>query len=147
MSDDPTPTEEDLLDAADQAALLDDEAATRVGIAEEIAEAAEEAEADAIVAGDVEEAERIDEQATEIITELVGEATEEARLAVHLAPEQRDDARSFLQPMLEDGLVEITNGTLSLTEQGTPFLRNACMFFDQRLRRQEQQPQMFSQAL
>ena len=69
------------------------------------------------------------------------------RFEVDLAPEQRDDARSFLQPMLEDGLVEITNGTLSLTEQGTPFLRNACMFFDQRLRRQEQRPQMFSQAL
>src|SRR5437870_10682226 len=53
------------------------------------------------------------------------------RFEVHLAPEQRDDARSFLQPMLEDGLVKISDGRLSLTEQGTPFLRNACMFFDQ----------------
>ena len=69
------------------------------------------------------------------------------RFEVDLAPEQRDDARSFLRPMIEDGLVEITDGMLSLTKQGTPFLRNACMFFDQRLRRQEQRPQMFSQAL
>jgi oxygen-independent coproporphyrinogen-3 oxidase len=36
---------------------------------------------------------------------------------------------------------------MQLTEKGTPFLRNACMFFDQRLRRKEQKPQMFSQAL
>ncbi len=69
------------------------------------------------------------------------------RFKVGLEPEQRDDARVFLQPMLDDGLVELANGTLRLTEKGTPFLRNACMFFDKRLRSQEQRPQVFSQAL
>jgi oxygen-independent coproporphyrinogen-3 oxidase len=69
------------------------------------------------------------------------------RFEVGLWPEQREDARDFLQPMIDDGLVELANGTLRLTEKGTPFLRNACMFFDKRLRSREQRSQVFSQAL
>jgi len=69
------------------------------------------------------------------------------RFKVNLEPEQKDDARSFLRSMIEDGLVTVSGDTLELTEKGTPFLRNACMFFDQRLRNQEQRPQVFSQAL
>src|SRR5947207_11777809 len=69
------------------------------------------------------------------------------RFEVDLLPAQREDAKTFLRPMIEDGLVEVSDDTMRLTEEGTPFLRNACMFFDQRLRRQEQKPQMFSQAL
>jgi len=84
VSDDPTPTDENLLDAVDQAALLDDDAVTRVDVAAEIAEAAEAAEADAIAAGDPEGAARIDEQADELITELVGEAADEADLAARI---------------------------------------------------------------
>ena len=45
------------------------------------------------------------------------------------------------------GVVEVRDQKLILTDQGRPFLRNACMFFDQRLRQQEQRPQIFSQAL
>ncbi len=88
MSDEPTPTDEELLDAADQAAVLDDDAVARVDVAAQIAEAAEEAEAEAIAAGDPEEAARIDEQADEIITELVDEAAGEADLAERIV----DDA-------------------------------------------------------
>ena len=69
------------------------------------------------------------------------------RFEVGLEPQQREDARVFLRPMIEDGLVELANGALRLTEKGTPFLRNACMFFDKRLRNQEQRPKLFSQAL
>jgi oxygen-independent coproporphyrinogen-3 oxidase len=69
------------------------------------------------------------------------------RFEVGLEPEQREDAKTFLRPMINDGLVELANETLRLTEKGTPFLRNACMFFDKRLRSQEQRPQVFSQAL
>jgi oxygen-independent coproporphyrinogen III oxidase len=69
------------------------------------------------------------------------------RFEVSLESEQREDAKQFLEPMIEDGLVELMNGTLKLTEKGTPFLRNACMFFDKRLRGQEQKPRVFSQAL
>jgi transcriptional antiterminator NusG len=87
VSDEPTPTDEELLNAADQAALLDDDAVTRVDVAAQVAEAAEEAEAEAIAAGNPEEAARIDEQADEIITELVDEATDEADLAERIVDE------------------------------------------------------------
>lgn len=69
------------------------------------------------------------------------------RFEVGLRPGQGDDARSYLEPLISDGLVEISGQRLILTERGRPFLRNACMFFDQRLRQQEQRPQVFSQAL
>jgi oxygen-independent coproporphyrinogen-3 oxidase len=69
------------------------------------------------------------------------------KFKVPLLPAQREDAKSFLRPMIDDGLVKVSGDDLELTEKGTPFLRNACMFFDQRLRSQEQRPQVFSQAL
>jgi oxygen-independent coproporphyrinogen-3 oxidase len=69
------------------------------------------------------------------------------RFEVDLMPEQSDDAMAFLDPLVGDGLVEVRDRKLILTERGRPFLRNACMFFDQRLRRQEQRPKLFSQAL
>lgn len=69
------------------------------------------------------------------------------RFEVRLSPGQHEDAKTFLRPMIEDGLVEVHGGMLRLTQRGTPFLRNACMFFDQRLRRREERPQMFSQAV
>jgi oxygen-independent coproporphyrinogen III oxidase len=66
---------------------------------------------------------------------------------VDLQPEQKRDAEQFLAPLINDGLVELNREKLILTERGRPFLRNACMFFDQRLRRQEPRAQVFSQAL
>jgi oxygen-independent coproporphyrinogen-3 oxidase len=69
------------------------------------------------------------------------------RFKVRLTNKQAEDAEEFLRPMIDDGLVEVSDDTLELTEKGTPFLRNACMFFDRRLRSQEQRPQVFSQAL
>jgi oxygen-independent coproporphyrinogen-3 oxidase len=69
------------------------------------------------------------------------------RFEVDLRPEQSDDARAFLDPLVGDGLVELRAQKLILTERGRPFLRNACMFFDRRLRQQEQRPKLFSQAL
>jgi oxygen-independent coproporphyrinogen-3 oxidase len=69
------------------------------------------------------------------------------RFEVGLRPEQHDDARNYLEPLISDGLVEVNGQILILTERGRPFLRNACMFFDQRLRQQEQRPKVFSQAL
>jgi len=81
VNDDVTPKDEELLDAVDQAALLETDAITRVDVAAEIADAAEEAEADAIASGDLEEAARIDAEADEVITELVDDAAVEAELA------------------------------------------------------------------
>jgi len=69
------------------------------------------------------------------------------RFEVTLQPEQLDDAKSFLASLLDDGLVKFQNSTLALTERGKPFLRNACMFFDYRLRRQQPGARIFSQSL
>ncbi len=69
------------------------------------------------------------------------------RFEVNLEPEQSEDAKVFLDPLLRDHLVEVRDQKLILTDRGRPFLRNACMFFDRRLRQQEQRPKLFSQAL
>ena len=57
------------------------------------------------------------------------------------------DAKTFLGDMLSDGLVKIENQVLKLTELGKPFLRNACVVLDQRLRRQKPETRVFSKAL
>jgi oxygen-independent coproporphyrinogen-3 oxidase len=49
--------------------------------------------------------------------------------------------------MIEDGLVKINGSTLELTESGKPFLRNACLFFDERLKKLKPQTQVFSKSL
>jgi oxygen-independent coproporphyrinogen-3 oxidase len=69
------------------------------------------------------------------------------RFEVELKPEQAGDAETFLDSLVGDGLVQVRDGKLILTDSGRPFLRNACMFFDQRLRQQEARPKLFSQAL
>jgi len=57
------------------------------------------------------------------------------------------DAREFLGDMLRDGLVRLDNNILTLTELGRPFLRNACVVLDRRLRLQKPETRVFSQAL
>jgi oxygen-independent coproporphyrinogen-3 oxidase len=69
------------------------------------------------------------------------------RFEVELLPDQSADAKVFLEPLLADGLVDVSERKLTLTEKGRPFLRNACMFFDERLRQQQEQPRIFSQAI
>ena len=69
------------------------------------------------------------------------------RFEVDLLPTQNDDAHVFLDPMIRDGLVQLSDHKMILTERGRPFLRNACMFFDARLREKEERPRIFSQAL
>jgi oxygen-independent coproporphyrinogen-3 oxidase len=66
---------------------------------------------------------------------------------VQLHDDQPDDAERFLSSLIDDGLVQVQDQKLMLTERGRPFLRNACMFFDYRLRRQQPQAKTFSQAL
>lgn len=70
------------------------------------------------------------------------------RFEVHLEDEgEVRDAESFLAPLIEDGLVLLAGRTLRLTEAGRPFLRNAAVFFDRRLRERESEPRIFSRAL
>ncbi len=69
------------------------------------------------------------------------------RFNVRLEETQQADAREFLRPLVDDGLVEIRGEELQLTERGLPFLRNATVFFDARLRRDQPQMNTFSKAM
>jgi len=64
-----------------------------------------------------------------------------------LSPGEEEDARAFLAEMLGDGLVELSSGNLRLTEKGRPFLRNACVFFDHRLRGAQPDGRIFSKSI
>ena len=46
-----------------------------------------------------------------------------------------------------DGLIEIDNHTIKVTEQGKPFVRNICMAFDLRLLRNKPKTQLFSMTV
>jgi oxygen-independent coproporphyrinogen-3 oxidase len=60
---------------------------------------------------------------------------------------QAESAEEFLAEMKKDGLVEIDRKSLKLTEKGRPFLRNACVFFDEKLKAKNPSTQVFSRAL
>ena len=81
MDDEQNPNDEELRDALEAAAVLDDDAVARVEVATQVAEAAEAAEEQAVADGDFAAAERIDQEADEVITELIEEAVVEAETA------------------------------------------------------------------
>jgi len=60
---------------------------------------------------------------------------------------QAQDIQLFLKPLLDDGLVELVGRKLKLTALGRPFLRNACMALDERLRAKMPDTKVFSSAL
>jgi oxygen-independent coproporphyrinogen-3 oxidase len=60
---------------------------------------------------------------------------------------QEEDVRNFLKSLIDDHLIEVENRQLRITADGKPFLRNACMALDQRLREQKPGTRIFSQAL
>lgn len=61
--------------------------------------------------------------------------------------QQVEVVQNYLKEMLKDKLVKISDKKLILTEEGRPFLRNACMALDERLRKNSPQTQVFSKAL
>jgi oxygen-independent coproporphyrinogen-3 oxidase len=70
------------------------------------------------------------------------------RWEVDLAsPSQVTELREMLSEMIRDGLVEIQGSRLKILPQGKPFLRNACMALDRRLRARQPQTKVFSQSL
>ena len=62
-------------------------------------------------------------------------------------PTQAQQAQEYLHEMKQDGLVSINESRLKLTEKGRPFLRNACLFFDERLRAQKPTTPIFSRSI
>ena len=69
------------------------------------------------------------------------------RLRVTLEPEQIEDARSYLAQLIGDDLVHVEGNELVLTESGKPFLRNAAVFFDRRLREAAPDKPIFSSSI
>ncbi len=66
---------------------------------------------------------------------------------VRLMPGQKQAAEVFLEEMKKDGLIEIKANEMVLTEKGKPFLRNACVFFDERLKKKNPSTPIFSKSL
>ena len=66
---------------------------------------------------------------------------------VSLEQNQIQDAKDFLSQMMNDELVAVKNEKLVLLDSGRPFLRNACLFFDERLKLQKPNTQVFSKSL
>lgn len=60
---------------------------------------------------------------------------------------QAEDVRSYLAELVNDGLVTVEGTHLAMTERGRPFLRNAAMALDMRLRRNKPDTRVFSQAV
>ena len=61
--------------------------------------------------------------------------------------EQTADARDYLAELLSADLVTFEGRRMQLTERGRPFLRNAAMALDMRLRRHKPETRTFSQAV
>jgi oxygen-independent coproporphyrinogen-3 oxidase len=57
------------------------------------------------------------------------------------------DGIERLQPLVEDGLVELNTGSLKVTPQGKNYLRNICMALDNRLWLNKPATQLFSMAI
>jgi oxygen-independent coproporphyrinogen-3 oxidase len=49
-----------------------------------------------------------------------------------------------LKEMENDGLIKINPKSITITQEGKPFVRNVCMAFDLRLKRKSQQTRLFS---
>lgn len=61
--------------------------------------------------------------------------------------EQELKSKEFLAEMIKDSLVQVHDHKLIVTEAGRPFLRNACVFFDERLKTKQPQTKIFSQSI
>jgi coproporphyrinogen III oxidase-like Fe-S oxidoreductase len=61
--------------------------------------------------------------------------------------EEAADARVWLAPLIEDGLVVVGADALSLTATGVPFMRNVAAFFDVYLRRAAPASPTYSRAI
>lgn len=64
-----------------------------------------------------------------------------------LNEEDENASREFLAEMFKDNLIEVQNHKLIVKEEGRPFLRNVCVFFDERLKVKQPQTKIFSQSI
>lgn len=65
----------------------------------------------------------------------------------HLYFNEINEVLSKLTEMESDGLIQINENSLTVTEKGKPFVRNICMAFDLRLKRNSPKTQLFSMTV
>jgi oxygen-independent coproporphyrinogen-3 oxidase len=58
-----------------------------------------------------------------------------------------DEIKERLTDLINDGLVEIKNDKVIVTEKGIPFVRNCCMAFDQDLKNHPISERLFSKTI
>jgi oxygen-independent coproporphyrinogen III oxidase len=66
---------------------------------------------------------------------------------VVLDPVEVEDARAFLSPLLQDGIVELDGNDLRIPLHGRPFLRNVATLFDVHLREHQPSGPLYSRAV
>jgi oxygen-independent coproporphyrinogen-3 oxidase len=66
---------------------------------------------------------------------------------VALDEEEVEDARAYLAPLLDDGLVELVGRELRIPLEGRAFLRNIAAFFDLYLRTSQPTGPLYSRAV
>jgi oxygen-independent coproporphyrinogen III oxidase len=69
------------------------------------------------------------------------------RFEAPLGPGEEEDAHGFLEPLIADGLVDVTPSRVRVTEKGRPFLRNIAAFFDDGYRRERPAAPVFSTSI
>ena len=60
---------------------------------------------------------------------------------------ERKEVLNALGEMQKDGLLEVTEQSIYVTEKGKPFVRNICMAFDLHLKRKKPETQIFSMTI
>ncbi len=61
--------------------------------------------------------------------------------------QQEEDVSNILSELMNDDLVIVKDQKLKLTDKGRPFLRNACMALDERMRESKPETKVFSQSM
>ena len=69
------------------------------------------------------------------------------KFSVAILPAQKQMLELELSQMIQDNLVHIDSDTLTLLPKGKPFLRNACVAFDMRLKDLKEKENIFSKAV
>lgn len=60
---------------------------------------------------------------------------------------QLNDVKKSLYEMIQDGLVTVEKNSITVTDEGKPYMRNICMAFDLRMKRKLPETQLFSMTI
>ena len=58
-----------------------------------------------------------------------------------------DEVLEQLEEMAQDGLIQLSDSSVTILEKGKPFVRNICMAFDLRLKRRMPENRIFSMTI